>query len=261
MTMTDTRSTTRRLKQALQMQVERLVEYPRVAVGRDEDRARVLWLAARLAEIPAGSRLLDAGAGEQFAKRFCGHLHYVAQDFAQYDGRGDQKGMQTGVWDQSALDIISDICAIPVPDGSFDAVLCGEVLEHLPDPNRALRELTRVLRVGGRLLLTAPFASLTHFSPYHYATGFNRYFYEKQLGDLGYSIERLDHYGDFFQYVAQELRRLGEMAETHAGTKLSYWQRWLVQRVLVTLQRLHEKDSGSHELLTFGYLVSAVKHG
>jgi ubiquinone/menaquinone biosynthesis C-methylase UbiE len=159
------------------------------------------------------------------------------------------------------LDIVSDICDIPVPNGSFDAVLCAEVLEHLPDPQRALGELSRVLRPGGRLLLTAPFCSLTHFSPYHYATGFNRYFYEKHLGALGYTIERLEHYGDFFQYLAQELRRLSEIAERHAQRRLTRWQRFLIHRVIVLLQGLHEADRGSHELLTFGYLVSAVKHG
>jgi SAM-dependent methyltransferase len=237
----------------------KILLYPPVKVGEDEYLKRLAWVEARLQEIPAGWRLLDAGAGEQYSKQLCGHLEYVSQDFAQYDGLGDKKGIQPGKWDQTRLDIVSDICAIPVEDGSFDAVLCAEVLEHLPDPGRALRELARVLRAGGRLIVTAPFCSLTHFSPHHYASGFNRYYYEKTLGELGFTIDRLDHYGDFFEFLGQELRRVREVARSYAGIELTVWQDWVIHRVLVVLQALHDRDRGSHELLTLGYLVSAVK--
>ena len=53
---------------------------------------------------------------------FCSHLDYLSQDFAQYDGSGDGSGLQTGSWDQSKIDIVSDIIDIPEPAESFDAV-------------------------------------------------------------------------------------------------------------------------------------------
>ena len=49
------------------------------------------WLGKTLSQIPAGSRILDAGAGELKYKKFCAHLNYVSQDFGQYDGKGDGK--------------------------------------------------------------------------------------------------------------------------------------------------------------------------
>ena len=115
----------------------------------------------------------------------------MSQDFAQYDGKGDGMGMHKGGWDQSNLDIISDITAIPEPDASFDAIMCVEVFEHLPEPIKAIQEFARLLKPGGLLILTAPFCSLTHLAPYHFYTGFNRYFYEKHLPANGFRIIEL----------------------------------------------------------------------
>ena len=77
------------------------------------------------------------------------------------------EGLQTGEWDTSRIDLVSDITEIPAPDASFDAILCSEVLEHIPEPTHALDEFMRLLRPGGTLILSAPFASLVHFAPYH----------------------------------------------------------------------------------------------
>jgi SAM-dependent methyltransferase len=48
---------------------------------------------------------------------------------------------------------VADLTRLPYADGLFDAAVCGWVLEHLPDPRLGLRELARVLRPGGKLLL------------------------------------------------------------------------------------------------------------
>jgi hypothetical protein len=78
-------------------------------IGTTNQQKRIKWLKSKLDKIPAGSKILDAGAGELAQKQFCRHLNYVSQDFAQYSGKGDGKGLQTGTWDQSQIDIISDI--------------------------------------------------------------------------------------------------------------------------------------------------------
>lgn len=46
--------------------------------------------------------------------------------------------------------------SLPFPDGSFDRVICSEVLEHIPDDEGAMRELARVLRPGGTMAVTVP---------------------------------------------------------------------------------------------------------
>lgn len=51
---------------------------------------------------------------------------------------------------------VGDIQAIKYPDAEFDTVISCETIEHVADPRRALGELARVLRPGGRLFLTTP---------------------------------------------------------------------------------------------------------
>jgi ubiquinone/menaquinone biosynthesis C-methylase UbiE len=51
--------------------------------------------------------------------------------------------------------VAADLTRLPYPNATFDAVILGWVLEHLPDPRHGLKELSRVLRPGGKLLLMA----------------------------------------------------------------------------------------------------------
>jgi ubiquinone/menaquinone biosynthesis C-methylase UbiE len=231
-----------------------------MSVGTTNESFRVHWLEMALKALPAGNRILDAGAGEQQFRKFCNHLDYVAQDFGQYDGTGDNAALQMGKWDQSQLDIVSDITAIPQPDTSFDAIMCIEVLEHLPDPLAALRELARLLKPGGHLIITAPFCSLTHFAPYHFATGFNHYFYETHLPALGFDVLEVTPNGNFFEYMAQEMRRMPSISERYASpTRMTRLERYGLKKVLEFLQRCTATDKGSAELLSFGYHVRARK--
>jgi ubiquinone/menaquinone biosynthesis C-methylase UbiE len=228
-------------------------------IGTTNESSRIAWLEKTLKKIPAGGRILDAGAGEQRFKSFCSHLRYVAQDFGQYDGRGDAHGLHTGSWDQTRLDIISDITSIPEPEASFDAVMCVEVLEHLPEPTLAIREFSRLLRLGGHLVLTAPFCSLTHFAPYHFSTGFSRYFYEHHLPASGFEILELTSNGNYFEYLAQEIRRIPEVKRRYCQSETRLYEKLLVSCFLRLLKKLSLSDGGSTDFLSFGYHAYAVK--
>jgi len=228
-------------------------------VGTLNTSTREVWLEQALQQIPAGNRILDAGAGELKFKKFCGHLDYISQDFAQYDGSGDGKGLQAGSWDQTKLDIVSDITAIPEPDHSFDAIMCVEVFEHLPDPLRALQEFSRLLKPGGQLILTAPFCSLTHLAPYHFYSGFNIYFYETHLKQHGFELIEIQKNGNFFEYLAQEIRRIPSVAIQYANDRPNPQEMLLIKDLLAMLQRFTDQDGGSSELLCFGYHIRAIK--
>ena len=231
-----------------------------IKVGTLNEKTRVAWIEKTLKKIPTGNKILDAGAGEQQFKQFCSHLIYTSQDFAKYNGKGDRKGLQTKIWDNSNLNIISDIITIPVPDRSFDAVLCTEVFEHLPEPLLALKEFSRIIKEGGYLIITSPFCSLTHFSPYHFYSGFNRYFYKTHLPKFGFKIIEIKTNGNFFEYLAQEIRRIQEVKKMYVRSfKRNILETTAYKITLHFLDRWTKKDNGSDELLCFGYHVFARK--
>jgi SAM-dependent methyltransferase len=117
---------------------------PGAAVGR--------WLA-RQAPLVTG-RLLDLGCGNQPFQPWYGPMvkEVVAADAMPGPG----------------VQVVDLGAPLPYPDGSFDTVLCTQVLEHVPDAELAMGEIARVLRPGGHALVTVPFLYPTHEAPYDF---------------------------------------------------------------------------------------------
>lgn len=227
-------------------------------LNRNEER-RNAWVIANLRKLDADKKILDAGAGELRYKQYCSHLHYVSQDFCQYDGKGNKEGLQTESWDTSRIDIVGDITSIPVEDKSFDYILCTEVFEHIPTPNLALKEFARILKPGGKLMLTAPFCSLTHFAPFHFYTGFNRYFYEEFAKQYQFKIESIEANGDYRDYIDQEMMRVileNKQEKNPFKLLISILSYFTFKVVSKTAWPNSLKGS---DLLCFGYHVKMVK--
>lgn len=229
-----------------------LVGEDRVVKTKDE------WIEKKLREIPAGKSILDAGAGELKWKLSCAHLQYTSQDFAQYDGQNNVEGLQIEDWKYPHIDIVSDITDIPVEDESYDAVLCSEVFEHVPDPNMALRELVRITKIDGKLILTAPFISLTHMAPYHFCTGFNKYWYKDNLEKYGCIIEECKRSGNYYASLRQEVLRIPTVMKKY-GNKNSLLVRLKCYWFARFLNQLTVKGDKAGELLCFQYLIVAKR--
>lgn len=99
-------------------------------------------------------RILDAGCGDGRYSKF---LLRKADSDAFLTSFDYSLGMLIRANKRLKSDRVSqvaaDITRLPYADRSFDAIICGWVLEHLPDPAPGLRELSRVLEPGGKLLL------------------------------------------------------------------------------------------------------------
>lgn len=225
------------------------------------EHVRDRWVRAALAARPAGGSLLDVGAGECRYREAAGHLGYVSQDVAQYDGAGDGRGLQTGSFDFSGIDIVCDILDIP-EDRRFDTVLCTEVLEHVPDPAASLRKIARLVAPGGELIVTAPFCSLTHFAPHFHATGLSAYFYRTHLDGEGLEIVEMTPNGGYFDWIAHEVGRVQRVARQYGPARVGVVTRLLLWLARARLRALARRDRAggtpaSAELLTNGLFVRA----
>ncbi|TML69641.1 MAG: class I SAM-dependent methyltransferase [Actinobacteria bacterium] len=95
-------------------------------------------------------RLLDVGCGTKpYAPFFAGNVaEYVGVDVSNPEA-----------------ELEGTVEEIPVPDGTFDLVLCTQTLEHANDPARAVHELRRVVAPGGRVLASTHGVQVYHPNP------------------------------------------------------------------------------------------------
>jgi SAM-dependent methyltransferase len=177
------------------------------------DRERHPWYGGRLAvlgseldrlELPASARILDAGCG-------------TGGVLAALSRRGEAVGVDPDPGAAAAAaervpgaDVrVADAAALPFGDAAFDVVCCLDVVEHVDDDRAVLRELRRVTRPGGRLVLTVP-ALPRLWSGHDVAAGHRRRYRRAALldaaRDAGWAAERVTHFNTLLLPVAAAMR-------------------------------------------------------
>lgn len=226
---------------------------------KDNKFYRDNWVENQLNKLPHGSRILDSGCGEQIYKKYCQHLEYLAQDFGQYDGIGTGKGLQVKEFSYGHLNYTGNCWQIDENDESFDAILCTEVLEHIPYPHETIKEFSRLLKPEGKLILTAPFSSLPHMEPYHYYSGFSVGFYQHFCAEYGLEIEEIDRNGNAFAFVSQEALRIQSTIKNPI-IKLCY--KCYIHFTLIPIMKIMSKLllPNAPDLI-FGFHIVASKKG
>ena len=104
-------------------------------------------------------RLLDLG---------CGKVPFYAL-YREYVSETVCVDWSNSLHESDHLDAECDLTQdLPFADASFDSILLSDVLEHIPTPERLWREMARLLKPGGKVLLNVPFFYWLHEEPYDY---------------------------------------------------------------------------------------------
>lgn len=132
-------------------------------------------------------KVLDVGAGE--ISRYDQYFH--ASEYVRMDVRHGEK-----------VDIVGSADDIPLEDETFDAVVCTQVFEHLEHPEKSAKEICRVLKPEGFLLITAPQMNELHEEPYDFFR-YTKYGLVSMFESAGFRVEDISQRGGYFSTNAQ----------------------------------------------------------
>lgn len=165
----------------------------------------------------AEGEVLDVGCGRKPYQKFTRATRYVGVDIDTATTRA-----------LAAADVFYDGRRLPFANASFDVVFCSQVLEHVFTPDDFMAELARVLRPGGRLVLTVPFAWDEHEQPVDYAR-YSSFGLRALLERAGFSVLELRKVNRGPRALAQ-LTSAWLFKITHSGSR---WLRFAAQLALI----------------------------
>lgn len=137
-----------------------------------------------------------------------GHFYLTAKSsripFSSWTNLESDRGSQIKTKDKEYKFVLGDGCAMKFKDRSFDTVLNIQVLEHVFEPIKMVREVSRVLRPGGYALFLLPQTATLHLAPFHYQN-FTRYWILRAMKESKLEVVRIDSLGGLFSSLASNL--------------------------------------------------------
>ena len=192
-------------------------------------RNRLLTGVRRHAPAMAG-KLMDFGCGSKpYKSLFNNVAEYIGVD---YDSPGHSHANEQ-------IDVFYDGKHLPFPDNHFDSIFSTEVFEHIFNLPDILRELNRVLKPGGRILITCPFAICEHEVPNDFAR-YTSFAMKDMLEKNGFSVLHLD--------------KSGNSVETVWQLRITYWH----QHVLPIFRKIPVVRSGLRFFFYTGFNILAL---
>jgi SAM-dependent methyltransferase len=185
-----------------------------------QGRRRVLERAIERLGLPAGARILDAGCGSgRNMVELARHGTVTGVELSPTSVRLARERDRGEVIEGSVLDM-------PFNEGSFDLTVSLDVIEHLQDDVGALRELRRVTKPGGALLVTVPAYQWLwsgHDEINHHHRRYNRRTLLAAAESAGWREERAAHFNSLLLPVAILMRALERLGPSATKSSLDLW--------------------------------------
>jgi len=150
-------------------------------------------------EVAAGALILDAGAGHRPYKGLFDHAEYQSCDYMPVL---EETGSDTGVLHTFYCDLEN----IPRESGTYDAIICNQVLEHVRRPGNVIGEFFRILKPGGKLFLTAPQCFGIHMEPHNYYNFIN-YGLKFLFEEAGFEVISIKPLGGIFWLLGKVMQK------------------------------------------------------
>lgn len=201
---------------------------------------------------PEDANILDVGCGlGDVLNDLDDHYALFGMDYAQSNVKIAKKRLEG-----KAEIVQGNIYALPYEDNSMDVAICLEVLEHIEDDARAVREIARVLKPNGLLIAAVPY---TYYWPaYQRLLGHFRHYTRSSFSDLmlqnGFS-KIIDHLPNYHNWHQAYTRRYTLIRAQHMlynklfGSKTLYEFHWpwqsepALDRLWKKMERLRLRDA------------------
>jgi SAM-dependent methyltransferase len=194
----------------------------------------------------ASGRLIDLGCGRMPFRKF------LMRQTSVYDSLDIHPCVETTY--------VADVQNMPmIIDQSYDTALCLEVLEHVPEPLQALREINRILKPNGVLIISVPHLSRLHEEPHDYYR-FTKYALRHILESAGFQIVALEKRGGLFSFLGHQISTLvlGLIWNVRfVRSTVWFLDSWLITRACYGLDQVLDRAG----LFAIGYSVVACKTG
>lgn len=173
-----------------------------------------------------------------------------------------QIGCDIAQSDKKRVDTICPVTDLKFGDAMFDSVLCTQVLEHVFEHDKMMQEILRVLKPGGNLILTVPFAWELHEEPYDFFR-YTKYALKELFEQNGFQIDYIKPNGGKWAAIYQLRNNMLYRSFTTHKTFFNKLKQIIFMEMRLTQLRNHFAiwldKTYRDEIFTLNYIVVAHK--